>query len=157
MKYSKLRIIAISLITIFLTNSCQEEHSHEHETIDSSTIEGSWKLLTGTIIKGEDTTVTDYTVNQDFIKIINKTHFAFMRHDLGKDSTETFLSGGGRSEVVGNKYIEHLDYCSYRKWEYNTFEFEYEIVGDTMITTGIEKIESLNVNQLNIEQYIRLK
>jgi hypothetical protein len=48
-------------------------------------------------VEKNDTTVTDYSKGKSFIKIINKTHFAFIGHDLnkGKDSTVFFSSGGG--------------------------------------------------------------
>lgn len=57
---------------------------------------GTWKLMTGTLIENGDTTVTDYTKNKSFIKIINGTHFAFLEHDLskGKDSAADFVAGG---------------------------------------------------------------
>ncbi|HEX8460641.1 MAG TPA: hypothetical protein VF623_04405, partial [Segetibacter sp.] len=51
-------------------------------------MEGTWKLLEGTLIEKGDTAITDYTKGVSFIKIINETHFAFLQHDLtkGKDS-----------------------------------------------------------------------
>jgi hypothetical protein len=147
--------IALLLILVSF-ESCQ--HNPNSTPIhEKDSIVGSWKLLTGTVIKGQDTTVTDYTINQELIKIINQSHFAFLRHDLGSDSTKIFVSGGGRCEIKGNQYIEHLDFCNYREWENNKFDFKFTISNDTLITTGIEKIESLNVNQLNIEKYIRIK
>lgn len=155
MKNSKFSMIVITLLTIIFTSSCKEKY--KENTIATSQLIGTWKLLTGTIIKGQDTTITDYTINQEFIKIINETHFAFLRHDLGEDSIAVFVSGGGSYKIENNKYIEHLDYCNYRPWENNIFEFEYEITGDSLTTTGIEKIESLNVNHLNIEKYVRIK
>ncbi len=161
MKNYKSRIpdknIIISLITFVMIISCQKYPEHKKEAFEPSSITGTWKLLTGTIIQGNDTTITDYTVNQELIKIINKTHFAFMRHDLGKDSVKVFVSGGGRCKIDGKKYTEYLDFCNYREWENNTFDFDFEIIGDTLTTIGTEKIESLNINHLNIERYVRLK
>ncbi|MEQ9165940.1 MAG: hypothetical protein RLO12_06770 [Fulvivirga sp.] len=140
-----------------LISSCQNESKPQVEVQEVSPITGTWKLLKGTIIQGNDTTITDYTINADFIKIITDTHFAFMRHDLGMDSVAVYVSGGGRCEVKDNKYIEHLDFCNYREWEGHTFSFDFEISGDTLTTKGIEKIEDLGVEQFNIEQYIRVE
>lgn len=140
---------------IFLSVACHHD-SDKIKARPAIQLIGTWKLLTGTIIEGNDTTITDYTVNQELIKIINSTHFAFLRHDLGKDSTQVFVAGGGRCKIKGNRYTEHLDFCNYRAWENNTFEFEYRIVGDTLTTTGREKVESLNVDRLNIERYVRI-
>ncbi len=94
------------------------------------------------------------------IKIITKTHFAFLRHDLEKgtdDSTAIFVAGGGKCFIKDNKYIEHLEYFNAREWEGNSFEFEYLIDGDTLITKGVEKIEELDINYFNIEKYLRVE
>jgi hypothetical protein len=121
-------------------------------------VSGTWKLITGTLIEKGKTTVTDYTTNVSFIKIINDSHFAFLQHDLtrGKDSSAVFVAGGGRYSLNDSLYTEHLEYCSARNWEGNDFSFTVSIIGDTLIQKGIEKIESEGVNRLNIEKYIRL-
>ena len=77
---------------IVLLTACNQntETSNEHPT--KKQIEGTWKLLTGTLIEKGNTTVTDYTKGASFIKIINDSHFAFLSHDTnhGKDSTASF-------------------------------------------------------------------
>jgi hypothetical protein len=121
-------------------------------------LEGTWKLLSGTLIEKGDTAVTDYTKNVSFIKIINKTHFSFMKHDLnkGKDSTASFDAGGGTYTLVGNTYTENLEYCNARDWEGNAFKFEISIHNDTLIQKGVEKIEKSGIDRLNIEKYLRV-
>jgi hypothetical protein len=122
-------------------------------------VEGTWKLLSGTTIEKGDSTVTDYTSNLRFIKIINKTHFAFLSHDInkGKDSTAVFSSGGGNYFLTDSAYTEHLEYCSDRQWEGNDFKFTITINNDTLIQKGIEKVENIGVNRINIEKYVRIK
>lgn len=122
-------------------------------------IQGTWKLLTGTLIEKGDTTVTDYTKATEFIKIINDTHFAFLSHDLnkGKDSGASFVAGGGKYSLKDSAYTEHLEYCSDRQWEGNDFDFTITINNDTLTQKGLEKIDSIGVNRLNIEKYLRLK
>lgn len=124
---------------------------------ESATIQGTWKLLTGTLIEKNDTTVTDYTKGKEFIKIINDTHFAFLEHNTSKDSAAEFSAGGGPYDLHDSTYTEHLQYCNDRQWEGHDFTFTISIHDDTLIQTGIEKIDSLNVNRLNIERYVRLK
>ena len=53
--------------------------------------------------------------------------------------------------------MEKLEYCSDRNWEGHDFNFTIEIKNDTLIQTGMEKIDSIGVNRLNIEKYFRLK
>jgi hypothetical protein len=122
-------------------------------------MEGTWKLLTGTVIENGDTTITDYTHDVSFIKIINATHFSFLQHDLkkGKDSAAVFVAGGGRYSFNNNNYTEHLEYCSAREWEGNDFSFSVSFNGDTLIQQGIEKVEKAGVNRINSEKYTRVK
>lgn len=141
------------ILMFFALVSCQEKSNKKP-------VEGTWKLLSGTLIEKGDTTVTDYTQGKSFIKIINDTHFAFLLHDLsnGKDSsTAAYSSGGGKYTLVGNDYTEHLEYCTDRAWEGHDFSFKVEIDGDTLVQSGIEKIEKEGINRINIEKYIRLK
>jgi hypothetical protein len=122
-------------------------------------LEGTWKLLSGTLIEKGDTVVTDYTKSVSFIKIINKTHFSFLKHDLnkGKDSTAAFDAGGGTYTLVDSTYTENLDFCNARDWEGNAFKFTVSIHNDTLIQKGIEKIEKSGIDRLNIEKYLRVK
>jgi hypothetical protein len=153
------RISVLLIITIF-SNSCGSENPGEIENKPGNLITGTWKLLSGTLIEKGDTTVTDYTKDKSFIKIINNTHFAFFMHDLnkGKDSaTAAYSSGGGTYILKDSTYTEHLEYCTAREWESNDFTFTVTIKNDTLVQQGIEKIESEGINRMNIEKYIRLK
>ena len=68
-----------------------------------------------------------------------------------------FSSRRGRYGIEGDDYTEHLEYCSDRQWEGNDFSFKVAIRGDTLIQRGVEKIDSLKIDRINIEKYIRLK
>lgn len=145
------------LLTLALT-SCKTKTKTEAPGQTPIPIAGTWKLISGTTIENGDTVTTDYTKNQSFIKIINKTHFAFLQHDLnkGKDSSSSYSSGGGTYTLVDSLYTEHLEYCSDRQWEGNDFKFTITINNDTLIQKGIEKVENIGVNRINIEKYTRL-
>jgi hypothetical protein len=149
-------IIICGIAILFFLISCQEDPNEK----TASNIIGTWKLLTGTIIEKGDTMVTDYTKDRSFIKIINDSHFAFTLHDLnkGKDSaTAAFSAGSGKYSFDGKNYTEHLEYCSAREWEGHDFAFTVIITGDTLLQSGVEKIESEGINRINIEKYIRVK
>lgn len=139
---------------------CDNAAPGEPQTSSSrSPITGTWKLLTGTLIENNDTTVTDYTKQAAFVKIINDSHFAFLHHDLskGKDSPIVFSAGGGSYDLEDSTYTEHLEYCTAREWEGNNFTFTITIRNDTLTQWGIEKIESQKIDRLNIERYVRVK
>ena len=122
----------------------------------SNMIIGTWKLISAITIE-EDSTYTDNLNGKEMIKIINESHFSFLNHDINneKDSLNFFVAGGGIYTLEGNKYTEHLNYCNYRKWEGNTFEFIVEVRNDTLIQRGIERIENIGVDRKIIETYIR--
>jgi hypothetical protein len=144
------------LSLVCLGSSCQDQESKTAE----SPLKGTWQLISGTLIEKGDTTITDYTRGVQMIKIINDSHFAFLNHDLnkGKDSLAAqFVAGGGRYELSGDQYTEHLEYCSAREWEGNDFVFSVDIKNDTLTQSGNEKVEGTTIDRLNIEKYVRLK
>jgi len=151
----QIRLVVIMCTAII---SCNTTLQHNATSDGKLPIQGTWKLLTGTLIEKGDTTVTDYTKGKEFIKIINNTHFAFLTHDLnkGKDSAAEFVAGGGDYSLSDSSYTEHLVYCSDRQWEGNDFQFAVSIHNDTLVQQGVEKIDSLGVNRINIERYVRL-
>jgi hypothetical protein len=147
--------------TVFLIVliSCNTPVQNNETGSVAKPIQGTWKLLTGTLIEKGDTSVTDYTKDQEFIKVINDTHFAFLGHDLnkGKNPGATYTSGGGNYLLKDSSYTEHLVYCSDRQWEGNEFHFTITINNDTLIQKGLEKIDSIGVNRINIEKYVKTK
>jgi hypothetical protein len=148
---------ASATILILALSSCDNTKSRVDQA--AADLEGTWQLISGTIVEKGDTTITDYTKHREMIKIINKTHFSFLNHDLtkGKDSTALFVAGGGRYELNGDQYTEHLEYCSDRVWEGNDFKFTIRIQNDTLLQSGMEKIEGTGVNRMNIEKYVRVR
>lgn len=149
----KRTLLPILILSVFI--GCQQKT----ESVTGNPIVGTWLLLQGITIEKGDTTITDYTQNLKGIKIINATHFSFLNHDLthGQDSVKSFAAGGGTYTLTGNQYKEHLEFCNYREWENHDFEFTVTIQGDTLIQQGIEKIESIGVERINIEKYVRVK
>lgn len=122
-------------------------------------IVGTWRLISGTTITQGVSSTTDYTKKSNMIKIINDSHFAFLKHDINspQDSSNHFDAGGGSYTLKGNTYIEHLEYYSDRDWEGNTFNFTVSISNDTLIQKGIEKVESEGIDREIIERYVRVR
>ena len=136
--------------------ACTESQKREPQIADEVSLKGTWKLLTGILIEKGDTVVTDYTTDKSFIKIINDSHFAFLSHTLRKDTTD-FSAGGGSYTLTGNNYTEHLEYCNAKEWEGHDFSFTVTITGDTLVQTGVEKIQAQGIDRINTEKYIRYK
>ena len=142
-----------------LTGSLSLLLSCNTQTTATLRLNGTWRLISGTTITKGVSTVTDYTKDSRFIKIINDDHFAFLKHDLNspKDSSNHFDAGGGAYTLEGNKYTEHLDYYSDRNWEGKPFQFTVTISNDTLIQRGMEKVENENIDREIIERYVREK
>lgn len=149
---------ALFLVASLLT-ACGSPQAEQNSQNSESQLEGTWRLLSGTLIEKGDTAVTDYTKKVSFIKVINDSHFAFLQHDLnkGKDSTASFSAGGGAYTLKDSAYTEKLEYCTAREWEGNEFHFTISIQNDTLVQRGVEKVEAAGVERLNIEKYVRVK
>lgn len=148
------------LFAVLTFMACDRIGQEQVQKAPPSELKGTWKLLSGTLIEKGDTTVTDYTKNVSFIKIINDSHFAFLQHDLnkGKDTTTaSFSAGGGAYTLKDSAYTEKLEYCTAREWEGNEFHFTISIQNDTLVQRGVEKVEAAGVERLNIEKYVRVK
>ena len=85
------------LFALFLLNSCDKIAQPEDvSNIDNKaegksssdlseiSVEGSWKLIYADIRENDSLMVKDLS-QTDFIKIINKTHFAFFNQEKGSD------------------------------------------------------------------------
>lgn len=133
--------------------SCQKEPKQNVNL----PIKGTWQLIKGTIIEKYDTTITDYTKSLSFIKIINETHFAFLKHDLskGKGESKNFDAGGGTYILKDSIYTERLEFYKQKEWEGGEFSFIVTISNDTLTQTGIEKVENAGINRINTEMYVR--
>ena len=154
-----MKIISAFVLVAITVVACVGKKEENRSKPFPIPLAGTWKLITGTVIEKGDTVVTDYTQNISFIKIINETHFAFLQHDInkGKGPDSIFASGGGNYSLSDSVYTEYLEYCSARNWEGNDFIFTISIKNDTLIQSGIEKVESAGISRLNIEKYIRVK
>lgn len=155
----KAKISLLIAMSIAILTSCDNKTNKNQAKEEGLPIVGNWQLISGTLIENKKTTVTDYTKDKKAIKIINGSHFCFLIHDLtrGKGPSATFTAGGGKYTLVGNKYTEYLEFCNDRQWENNKFDFTITIKNDTLTQQGIEKIDSIGVNRINIEKYARVK
>jgi hypothetical protein len=152
----KINILPLLIITTFIS-SCTS--NNDRKEAENTRIKGTWKLISGTKIAKGLRTFTDYTKDQNMIKIINDTHFAFLKHNLKPDAEgrNNFDAGGGRYKLAGEQYTEYLDYYHDKNWEGKTFTFKVSIKNDTLIQTGIEKIEAAGIDQTIIEKYLKVK
>ena len=153
-----MKLLTTAVLLLFILAGCESKPAAVKPSAPVNPMIGTWQMITGETIQGKDTVITDYTKNRKFLKIINDTHFSFVGHDLtkGKDSA-FYSSGAGTYDLKDSSYTEHLQFCSDREWEGHDFTFTVSIQNDSLTSTGIEKLEKINVNRLNIEKYVRVK
>jgi len=149
-------MIRFVLVLFYALVACAPE---QEKTDLRNSIEGTWQLISAESIVEGDTIFTDYTIGMKEIKMLNENYFAFFQHDLNKGTDSLlakYVSGGGSYSFIDGHYIENLEYCTARKWEGHTFEFELMVSGDTLIQDGREKIEELGVDRIIRETYVKL-
>lgn len=131
----------IVILAIILGVACKDkvENTSQAGNVErfDLNITGTWKLVYGEIRENDSTQVKDMTTS-DFIKIINEDHFAFFNQP--KDGLEGFYGGGGSYTLHGNEYTEALDYVAAEALRGHEFPFIIELVGDTLIQSGIEEV-----------------
>ncbi|MRX76084.1 hypothetical protein GJU39_08275 [Pedobacter petrophilus] len=148
MKYL-LPVVVLSLASCSLKD---EKTNHS-----KAGLEGTWRLLSAATIENGKTRVIDFSGDLKMLKIINGTHFAFLKHSLNPKDSTNFDAGGGRYTFAGDDYTEYLDFYKDKNWEGKTFKFKVTFSGDTLIQKGVEKVEKANVDRIIIEKYIKEK
>ncbi|CAM1371581.1 hypothetical protein [Tenacibaculum xiamenense] len=146
---------------ILLAMSCQKNSNQttaaeevKSETENTLKVEGTWKLVYGEIKEKDSVQVKDLS-KTDFIKIINKSHFAFFNQNKG--TADGFYGGGGSYTLNGDDYVEKLEYVGVEAIRNHEFPFKVKIVGDTLIQFGKEEVKDAGINRDIIEKYIRVK
>jgi len=154
MKFKPAALVALSVIVFLMACNTPAEKKEV-----ANPIIGTWRLVSGATISKGKTEQTSYPKDQQMIKIINDTHFAFLNHTMNtaKDSSNKFDAGGGAYTLKGDQYTEHLDYYKDKAWEGKPFTFTVTFSGDTLIQKGLEKVEGTNIDRVIIEKYLREK
>jgi hypothetical protein len=135
--------------------SCSTKNEKTNES--KSAVEGTWRLLSATTIENGKTKVIDFSRDLKMLKIINGTHFSFLKHSLKPKDSSSFDAGGGRYTFAGDDYTEQLDFYKDKNWEGKTFKFKVTFNGDTLIQKGVEKVEEAKVDRIIIEKYLKEK
>lgn len=152
-------VLTIMMAAGLLAASCSKEIKTQEQVMNPSkqnisAIEGTWKMTYAEIRENDSIQVKDLSAT-DFIKIINRSHFAFFNQERG--TQENFTAGAGTYSFDGSKYEENLDFINFVDYRGHTFSFDVEIKGDSLIQQGYEKIEASGVDRYILEKYVRIK
>jgi hypothetical protein len=149
----KFFVTALTLTTLWM--ACQTDSPKKAPLA----ITGTWQLISATSTE-KDSTYSTFNPATKMIKMLNESHFAFFNHDMqhGKDTSNVvFAGGGGTYTLKDSVYTEHLEYFNDRAWEDHTFSFVVKIHNDTLVQSGVEKLENLGIDRIITEKYIRVK
>ena len=149
-----LKLLSVSLLISL--SGCNENKKTTAET-NAPSIVGTWELVSAKIITQGDTALTFPVKDQKMLKIFSTESFAFFKHDINKGTGDraVFESGAGTYTLKGEDYAEHLEFCNYRGWENQDFKFKLRLKKDTLIQSGVEKIDSLNIDREIVETYVK--
>ena len=136
------------IVLVFI--SCNQKTT----SISNNEIEGTWKMVYAEIVENDSLKLKDLS-NTTFIKIINKSHFSFFNQE--NSGNNNFYGGAGTYTLENDNYTEKLQYTSVQAIKNHQFSFQVEIKGDTLIQSGIEKVEAAGINRHIVEKYIKLK
>ena len=151
----KLKFLFIPVVSLAACKAPVQETALRKDL--ASPLAGTWRLISAVTVTKGDSVPTYPVKGQEMIKVINDSHFTFVRHDIkGGGSKPIFDSGAGTYKLDGDNYTEHLQYCNYREWENHDFNFKVSFKGDTLVQKGVEKIDSLKIDHEIIETYIKL-
>lgn len=151
MKFMKTKFLLLIGISLLFACKGKTGDKVKHKL----NIEATWLLVSGTIIDKNSGKASDYPMDFQMIKIINATHFAFLKHRLNPKDTIGFDAGGGSYTFNDDNYTEHLEYYSNKNWEGKTFDFKLRMMNDTLIQTGVERVEKEGIDRVIVEKYIK--
>jgi len=143
-------ICFIILFSISCRNNKDIALQTDNNNID---IVGSWEMIYAEIIEKDTVQVKDLTQTR-FIKIINKTHFAFFNQ--GNSENQNFYGGAGTYTLNGSNYVETLNFTAVEAIKNHSFPFKIRIKGDTLIQSGFEEIKAAGISREITEKYIRI-
>ena len=146
--------IVFVLILIITLGSYSCKNQSTNESTSSNAIEGTWKMIYAEIKENDSIKRKDLS-NTSFVKLIGKNHFAFFNQENA--SAENFYSGGGTYSLQGENYTETLKFSANKAIRDHQFSFTVQIIGDTLIQSGIEKVPAANIDREIIEKYIKIK
>ena len=137
-----------------------------HAADKAASLEGAWELVDAKNVPADP----DFSLAKTRqIKIITRTHFAFLSQDRlpAKPSAahlaaaaKSFSAGGGTYKLEGDSYTEHIEFFSVPKFVGTSITFKIKWEGDEWIQSGTLQLKSLGLSDHDVqitEKYRRIK
>jgi hypothetical protein len=134
-----------------------------------NTVEGVWELVTAKETP-PDTTIQYSGTDHRQIKIITKSHFAFIYQKAGGEKftgegtdeqvlkrAKSFFAGGGTYSLDGDTYTEHIEFFFHPNFIGMSIPFKVKIEGDRLVQTGTMPYKAAGVSDRDVELYEEYK
>jgi len=120
-------------------------------TETKNALEGTWEMIEARWSRTDTTFTFPATQFERQVKILDKTHFVFVRQDTSVE--DSYFYGGGIYTLVGDTYTETLEFFGNKSAVGQTFTFKIQINGDTLKQTGQLPYKTLGIGDYDVELY----
>ena len=159
-----MRSLAMSLAIVAASALGLPAHAQDK----ASPLEGAWELVEAKNVPADP----DFSLTKTHqIKILTKTHFAFMSQDRLPAKTKptaaeltaaakSFSAGGGTYKLEGDAYTEHIEFFAVPKFVGASITFKIKWEGDEWIQSGTLPLKALGLSDHDVqitEKYRRIK
>ena len=96
-------------------------------------LDGAWEMVRGKQTRADGSVVEITREDRQALKIIGTGHFVY----ISQDGPEAFHGAhGGRCEIDGNEYTEHVDHAFLEEMRGQSYTFEFRLEGDEWHVRG---------------------
>ena len=90
-------------------------------------LDGAWEMVRGQQTRADGSVVEITRDDRQALKIIGSGHFVY----ISEDGPDTFHGAhGGRCEIDGSEYTEHVAHASLGEMRGRSYTFEFRLEGD---------------------------
>jgi hypothetical protein len=106
-------------------------------------LDGAWEMVRGQQTRADGSVVEITRDDRQALKIIGSGHFVY----ISQDGPDAFHGAhGGRCEIDGSEYTEHVDHASLGQMRGQSYTFEFRLEGDQWHLWG--RLGDLEIEEL---------
>ncbi|MCK6264379.1 lipocalin-like domain-containing protein [Vibrio sp. ZSDE26] len=127
--------------------------------INKKSLIGEWRLIDAQMTVSGKTENT-FDANREMVKLFTGTHFSFYSKTANRTAysaavtdqerlqgSKTLDAGGGRYDLLGDIYTEHVTYCTYPNYEGKSISFKLSLSGNTLTQEGDYPLKELGFSE----------
>ena len=115
-------------------NAQQPDLAGVESTSTQNTLVGAWEFVSASAALPDTVLRWNNISDRAGIFFYSDSHWGFIASN--PEGSELLFAGRGTYSINGNKYTENAEFHTGRPGERTSTEFEFEVVGDTLIKVG---------------------